>query len=620
VTLEVLPTTVEVDFDLPVASTTLLTIGHPTLGAVESGGAIGGARPTDISNRVRSVVVQRGRSRSLDEIDPGRCTVSLINDDRTFDPLHGPASFVSAGSGFAMAPVPVAVTGWDLLWVGQIVAAASGQLMSVGVPGSPGSTVASISVGVTPFLTARYGDDGGGTTVVSPSRPFAVGELIAVRFAASATHLKCFDVMTFDPSIPPNQLREVLDWPLVNTPLTAGVLSVLPSNTVAVHANVANSLSSPTATCRWAAVGGYAVDPVMTFTAADGGVSPGGSWVSRVTGETWTIGGSPDLVASCPFYGLLTPGRAVRVRSGDVEVFSGRVEDWDYQYTVGGESPASMTAVDGLADLALRKTGAFVGTAEQTSGQRVASVLNRSSVGYPPASRSIDTGRSVLQADAVSEDQNALEYLQRVARTEAGVLFCDRVNTLVFRDRMNLLQGDDLELTDDPEVSTPRFADVSVASGARSIANEVSITRSGGVTQIYTNDVSVAVYGRRSLSIDGLLFSTDAQAAAMASFLAGSLSSAEPRVASTVIKAHTLSEAHQRAVYALDVGDLVTITWTPNRVGAAMVRTVVVEGVSHDIGPATHFVTLSFGEIFARAAFTIEDPLTGAVGSSPIAF
>lgn len=57
---------------------------------------LGGVAFYDISDRVRSVQVRRGKSQALDRIDAGAVTVIADNNDRLFDPLYEASPFYGA--------------------------------------------------------------------------------------------------------------------------------------------------------------------------------------------------------------------------------------------------------------------------------------------------------------------------------------------------------------------------------------------------------------------------------------------------------------------------------------------------------------------------------------------
>jgi len=80
---------VEIGFDLGANTPTGFKLDDPVRGVLDNTTYIlAGELFYDISSRVQSVSVRRGKSEALDRIDAGISTVVLDNNDRLFDPLY----------------------------------------------------------------------------------------------------------------------------------------------------------------------------------------------------------------------------------------------------------------------------------------------------------------------------------------------------------------------------------------------------------------------------------------------------------------------------------------------------------------------------------------------------
>lgn len=132
------------------------------------------------------------------------------------------------------------------------------------------------------------------------------------------------------------------------------------------------------------------------------------------------------------FTGNVLPRRRVRVQTDGVTQFEGSIDDWNFDYSVTGESTASLSASDDFSLLA-RQQLSGVAVPQEFSGERVARVLSQSTVDWPVALRNIDTGKSVLAAETPTG--NALDYLQTVTDSEQGKLFIGKDGALNFIDR-----------------------------------------------------------------------------------------------------------------------------------------------------------------------------------------
>jgi hypothetical protein len=80
---------VEIGFDLGADTPTGFKLDDATRGVLDNTTYIlAGELFYDISSRVQTVSVRRGKSEALDRIDAGISTVVLDNNDRLFDPLY----------------------------------------------------------------------------------------------------------------------------------------------------------------------------------------------------------------------------------------------------------------------------------------------------------------------------------------------------------------------------------------------------------------------------------------------------------------------------------------------------------------------------------------------------
>jgi hypothetical protein len=319
--------------------------------------------------------------------------------------------------------------------------------------------------------------------------------------------------------------------------------------------------------------------------------------------------------------GNLKPGKRVTIIASGVTIFDGRIADWQLAFDVNGRSIATMVCEDALATLARKQFAAWTGTASETSGARVTSVLNRAEVSWSGAARAVDTGRSTMQADSISAGTNALNYLQTVARAENGALFASRTGLVTFKDRTSLFTSTATVQFDASNTNIP-FQTVGVTSGMDTYYTRVQVTRTGGTTQAYqmpsatTDDIV-------SLSLDGLPLADDTQAYEMASYLANVYSSGDARISSvgTNVNDQILTTTEINQLLSTELTDLITLTWAPNNVGTPVAYTCIVDGITHDAFPGRHTVTLQLGPATSRQPFTLDSATFGLLdGTSLLVF
>jgi hypothetical protein len=199
------------------------------------------------------------------------------------------------------------------------------------------------------------------------------------------------------------------------------------------------------------------------------------------------------------------------------------------------------------------------------SGERVTRVLDKPEVRYP-ASRKVEGGQSVLEPTTYGE--NALSYLQRVERSENGLLFEGREGSVVFFGRHRLL-------------AEPRAifgpdnirGDVRVDTSATMLRNRVRTSGVSDVEFVAEDADSMGEFLPRALNRTDLLVGDD-EAQVVGRYLLGRYSTAVPRVRRLDVDLAALSFADQRTVLELEIGDRV-------RVNVGDGFECVVEGVEH---------------------------------------
>jgi hypothetical protein len=172
-----------------------------------------------------------------------------------------------------------------------------------------------------------------------------------------------------------------------------------------------------------------------------------------------------------PYFGQILPRKQLVLDVDGEELFSGFVEDWNFDYPANGfDAVAQVSATDGFAILAQQTMTAGTQTAE-LSGPRVTAVLDQA--GWSSVKRDIGPGQSTLDADVVESTTNVLSYLQLVETSEFGALFIGRQGALTFRDRAEL-QAFTTGVTFGP-TGIP-YKDISVVWGTEEMKNTVSVT------------------------------------------------------------------------------------------------------------------------------------------------
>lgn len=344
--------------------------------------------------------------------------------------------------------------------------------------------------------------------------------------------------------------------------------------------------------------------------------------VANLTVNNQTRIFDPEYTAGT-YYGNIKPGKRFTILANGITIFDGLVDDWNYDYPISKDSTASFDVVDCLATLGSAEFDAWTTTVSQLVGTRITAILDRPEVAFP-AARSIDAGASTLQADAVSWGSNVLNYCQLVTRADLGILFASKEGVLTFYGRNRSVTSVGAPEFRDDGTGIP-YSAVTLDYGTELLFNRVSVDATGFTKQTVTDATSFAAFQKWwSLSIVGLPLETQAQALDMANYLLSLYKTPVDRISSVSIALHGLTTADQNTVLNLDIGSVVRVVYTPNRVGTAIDKYCRVEGISHSMAPMVHAMTLSLSNLFdgfAGSPFILDDATAGVLdGTYVLAF
>ena len=256
---------------------------------------------------------------------------------------------------------------------------------------------------------------------------------------------------------------------------------------------------------------------------------------------------------------------------------------------------------------------------EEKSGVRVLRVLNRAEVAWPAGRRDIEEGRRTLQADTVEENTNVLQYLQLIASTETGEIFISRDGKIVFQDRIvgppivDTLVFSDGTHTDPSDATYVSYSNIEVVYGSENLYNRITVTREGGLPQTADSVNSQAIYGVQTLSLDGLLLTSDTEAAELANFLLGVYDEPDLRISSVEVNLHDKTPEQQGKLLEIDLQDVYLIAYTPNGIGDPFQQYAIVQGIKETIGIDFHKITYDFGSL-RKFPFILDHPVYGVLG------
>jgi hypothetical protein len=274
-------------------------------------------------------------------------------------------------------------------------------------------------------------------------------------------------------------------------------------------------------------------------------------------------------------------------------VFSGQVEDWDLQYGVDGDSVTVAKTSDPFTLLSQQVYASGAGASGLT-GQVI--LDSASAAGWPEGRFDLDVGTASIGANTIAQDQNVLSYLQLVAGSETGLLFIGKQGALTFRDRTSALLRTSTVFSDDG-TGIP-FSNIEIEYGTEFLYTRVEVEWTGGKV-VADDPASSLIYGETSLAVKTLLGS-EPDAEDFAAFLVERYRNPTVRIRELQVEMNSITLAQQAEIVALDIGSVMFVRFTPNKIGDPIFRELVVDGIEHSITPGSHLIKLNLFEPFLR--------------------
>jgi hypothetical protein len=598
---------VSVAFDLSANGVgNYFTLNDTTKGVLDNATyVLGGDVLVDLTDRVRSVQVKRGRNRQLGRFTAGAANVTFDNRDRYLDPTY----LATIGTRTNLVTNP------------SFEDSAGSWTNSTAFGSVTRSTVRAYlgTASVVSDRGAGTGDDyaeyfisglTGGTTYI-----FSAYVFLPTGYVASNTYLSRPPIWLVNytgsivVSAPTFDYTKTNQWQRVSATIT------LPSASTGFNIR----LNLPTG-------GGVYVDSMLLETGSTlqpyfDGTSRDGS--IRMVTQAWngTANASTSTITyyvpgtGSPYSGSIVPGKRVEIEHAGFPMYAGNVADWNLNYDIGGDSTAEASCTDGLASIANQVVTAGTATAQLT-GARIGAYLT--DVGWSTTARAISAGQATLGADVIGANENAMTYLSAAVDSDPGALFVGKTGLMTFRDR-NDLQSFTTGATFGP--SAIPFVDIAVEYGAETLYPTINVNYWGGtaVAQVTATDATAAsLYGNADLTVDTLLGS-NTDASALAGYLLGRYANPVYRVESLTVALHGITSDQVTTVLNLELGDMILLDgWTPNGVGSAISQYLTIEGIEHQADPATHFVTFTLSQ--TQASFQLDSSDFGVLDEDRIGF
>jgi hypothetical protein len=307
------------------------------------------------------------------------------------------------------------------------------------------------------------------------------------------------------------------------------------------------------------------------------------------------------------------PRAQIRVSSCGYPIFTGYINDWDFQYDIAGQDTAVAKCSEAFTVLANQFLSEFTPSVELT-GDRVNTVLDRAEVNYR-GPRSIDTGRSTLGAFAVEANTNVMNYLHQIERSEFGSFFCAKDGTLVFEKRAADITKDFYVFADDG--SGIPYQTLDNQYGDELLYNYIRTQSPAGAEQVAEDADSITNYQVSQLTLTNLLNSSTTEVNGLGRIVLQFYKDAVVRFTGLTVQMAGLSKTQIDDVLGMELTDYAEITKS-FAVGspASYMQTSIITGINHEISPGNHQLRFAIENADSARFMILGDSFFGVLDSS----
>jgi hypothetical protein len=308
------------------------------------------------------------------------------------------------------------------------------------------------------------------------------------------------------------------------------------------------------------------------------------------------------------------PRSPIIIYANGTPIYTGFVEDWNLDYQNANQGRMVARCVDSFGTLANQQLNAFTPSTE-TSLARVNTVLDRPEINYQ-GPRSIGTGTSTLGAYAVTQDTNALNYLQQVNTSEQGYLFTAADGSLTFKGRSSVLNPVSGASFTTDGTGIPYMSLIN-QYGSELLYNYIVTQSAAGAAQTNSDSTSIALYQAQNYNLLNLLNSTTSEVNGLGAYLLGKYRNPVLRFTGVSCELAALTSAQWSTIFAIDLTSIVTVqkdysTGTPTTES----QTLITSGIEHKIIPGSHIVSYTFESTDGNQYFTLNDAIFGTLSTT----
>jgi hypothetical protein len=596
-------TRVEVAFELTVGDTPYFRLNDPVKGKLNNTNfRLGGPIWIDITDKVASVNVKRGKNRELERYSSGSAGVSLHNEDRTFDPLNTSSPY--AGNIIPRRGIRVTTASYP-----RFTGVIEDWNLDYDVSGKSDATI--VAADAFTLLAQQSLTAGTATPQTTGQRIEAVLSMPTVAWPLQERNIDTgsaqvgADVFnTSDSALSYLQKVEASEQGQLfidrqgNVRFINGAVTPTTGAFVETRTNLVTNPSFETNTTGWG-----------TFQVGS---------IARSTADKF-VGSASMLITYSGLQGVVLPSTRTSVTGGTTLTWSFYIKDIDTsrQFRANIEW---YTAVSG---------GSFISQATGTATTISTSSWTRLSITATAPANALGAAPAIVSNGSVLTGTKVYVDAAQLQTGSTATTYFDGDTPDTFTAR-NSWTGTANASTSTQDVYAdagyPLFSDqgdgipytsATVSYGTELLYNQVTVD-APGFTSTQSNTISQVKYGITTTEVATLL-STSNAVESLALFWVAKYGEPEYRFQDLTISLDGLTGEQAQQVLDVELGDIVRITFTPNGIGSPIARYGQVNKIEDNITADRHTIVFGFGSL--QFSFLIlDDPGFGILDTNVLAF
>ena len=254
----------------------------------------------------------------------------------------------------------------------------------------------------------------------------------------------------------------------------------------------------------------------------------------------------------------------------------------------------------------------------QTASARISSLL--SLVGWMSDGSNISTATSTVQA-IQTDNKTLLAALKECEAADQGRLFIDGSGKVAYISRNALATTagyKDSQRTFGDSTGELPFTDIEFVYNDQLVRNRIIAGRENGATYVANDTTSQGQYFIRTDSLSGLTNDTDVQIADIANVRLATYKQPAMRIQSLGVNPRANTTIYTGLI-GDEIGTRITVNRRPQGVGSVISKHLLIEGVSHEIGPRTWSATYNLSPA-PLPFFVLNDATYGVLDSNYLGY